>query len=197
MDIIDHIAEVSPEALLLDGFDDAIIGIAERINLGPVVAYDVEKILEIMRTRDEMTYEEAYEYYEFNIKGAWMGDYTPVFVEVYEPEEYSVNLDTVEREVITFDMDRDFDDNNALVTTSGPWEVDGHVYTLVDNTPDYDSGGESYNVIIKRTTDNKFFSFNWYQQHEKQIRDGINDENFFEVELVEVFKKTKVTTIYE
>jgi hypothetical protein len=193
MDIIDHIAEVSPEALLLDGFDDAIIGIAERINLGPVVAYDVEKILEIMRTRDEMTYEEAYEYYEFNIKGAWMGDYTPVFVEVYEPEEYSVNLDTVEREVITFDMDRDFDDNNALTTTLGPWEVDGHVYVLVDNTPDYGPSGETYNVIIKRTTDNKLFSFNWYHQKTKKN----NDENFFEVELVEVFKKTKVTTIYE
>jgi hypothetical protein len=33
MDVIDHIGEINPDALLLDGFDDAIIGLAERINL--------------------------------------------------------------------------------------------------------------------------------------------------------------------
>jgi hypothetical protein len=80
MDIIDFIGETNPEALLLDGFDDAIIGIAQRINLGPVVAYDVEKILHIL-CKDGMTYEEALEYYNFNILGAWMGEFTPIFVE--------------------------------------------------------------------------------------------------------------------
>ena len=44
----DEIAEINPEALLCDGFDEAIIGMAERINLGPVVAYDVEKMLAIL-----------------------------------------------------------------------------------------------------------------------------------------------------
>ena len=106
MDIIDHISEVNPEALLLDGFDDVIIGLAERINLDKVVAYDVEKILEIMCVRDEMTYEEAYEYYEYNIKGAFMGEFTPVFVEVYNPEEYLVNHTTAEREVVKVDLDK-------------------------------------------------------------------------------------------
>jgi hypothetical protein len=27
-----------------------------------------------------MSYEDAYEYYNFNIVGAWMGDNTPVFI---------------------------------------------------------------------------------------------------------------------
>lgn len=76
----EEIAEINPEALLLDGFDEAIIGMAERINLGPVVAYDVEKILEIMIERDEMTYEEAMEFFDFNIQGAWMGDFTPIYI---------------------------------------------------------------------------------------------------------------------
>ena len=84
MDIIDHINEINPEALLLDGFDKATIGICERINLGPVVAYDIEKILKILCKEHGMTYEDAMEYYNFNIAGAWMGDFTPVFVEVYE-----------------------------------------------------------------------------------------------------------------
>ena len=31
-----------------------------------------------------MTYEEAVEYYEFNIVGAWLGEFTPVFITNYE-----------------------------------------------------------------------------------------------------------------
>lgn len=81
MDIREDIREFNPDALLCDGFDDAIIGMAERINLGPVVAYSVEKIIKILIDRDEMSMEEAYEYYSFNIVGSWMGEFTPIFVE--------------------------------------------------------------------------------------------------------------------
>ena len=77
----EEIADINPEALLCDGFDEAIIGMAERINLGPVVAYDVDKILGIMVERDGMTYEEAIEYFDFNILGAWMGENTPVYIQ--------------------------------------------------------------------------------------------------------------------
>ena len=76
----EDISEINPEALLCDGFDEAIIGMAERINLGPVVAYDVDKMLEIMVKRDGMSYEEAMEYFDYNILGAWMGENTPVFI---------------------------------------------------------------------------------------------------------------------
>jgi hypothetical protein len=78
--IRDEISEINPDAFFCDGFDEAIIGMAERIGLGPVVAYDVEKMIEMMISNDEMTYEEAYEYFDFNIKGAWVGDYTPIFI---------------------------------------------------------------------------------------------------------------------
>ena len=77
---VEEIAEYNPEALMCDGFDEAIIGMAERINLGPVVAYDVEKILQIMVERDGMTYEEAQEFFDYNIIGAWMGEFTPIFI---------------------------------------------------------------------------------------------------------------------
>ena len=76
----EEIEEINPEALLCDGFDEAIVGMAERINLGPVVAYDVDKMLEIMVERDKMTYEEAMEYFDYNIIGAWMGENTPIFI---------------------------------------------------------------------------------------------------------------------
>ena len=77
---VEEIADVIPSALVCDGFDEAIIGIAERIDLGPVIAYDIEKMLEIMVERDGMTYEEAREYFDFNIIGAWMGEFTPIFI---------------------------------------------------------------------------------------------------------------------
>jgi hypothetical protein len=48
----EEIEEINPEALLCDGFDEAIIDMAERINLSHVVAYDVDKMLEIMVERD-------------------------------------------------------------------------------------------------------------------------------------------------
>lgn len=80
MDIKEEISEINPDALIADGFDEAIIGMAERINLGPIVAYSVEKIIEILMNRDGMSYEEAQEFYDFNIVGSWMGEFTPVFV---------------------------------------------------------------------------------------------------------------------
>jgi hypothetical protein len=59
-------------------FDDAIIGVCERIGNEPVVAYDATKIVEILSR--SMTEDEAYEYFEFNILGAYVGEKTPVFI---------------------------------------------------------------------------------------------------------------------
>jgi len=95
MDIKELISEYNEEALVCDGFDEAIIGMASRINLGPVVAYSVEKIIEILmkdmvvseedleegETIENRKYSDALEYFEYNIKGAWMGEFTPVFIE--------------------------------------------------------------------------------------------------------------------
>ena len=91
---IEDIAEINPDALTCDGFDDAIIGMAERINLGPVIAYDVEKIIEILsndmeveeddleegQSTEDLKISMAYEYFYFNIQGAWMGENTPIFI---------------------------------------------------------------------------------------------------------------------
>ena len=74
------ISEENPEALLADGFDDAIIGIARRFNFPPLVAYDYGKCIEILM-KDGMTEEDAVEYFEFNTLGAWMGEGTPIFIE--------------------------------------------------------------------------------------------------------------------
>jgi hypothetical protein len=86
----EDIYDINPEALLVDGFDEAIIGMAERINLGPVVAYDTDKIIKILADDMDDELDEdtkialAYEYFEFNILGAWVGDNTPIFINKIE-----------------------------------------------------------------------------------------------------------------
>ena len=59
-------------------FDEAIIGVSERIGGEPVVAYDTTKVVEILSR--SMTVDEAYEYFGYNILGAYLGEKTPVFV---------------------------------------------------------------------------------------------------------------------
>ncbi len=70
--------------LKIEGHDDAIIGPAmvwtEDGNLRDVLVYDAEKIREKLMKRDSMTAEEAREYIEFNIEGAYMGPHTAIVV---------------------------------------------------------------------------------------------------------------------
>ena len=49
----EDVVEYNEKALFCDGLDEAIIGVAERINLGPVAAYSVEKIIEIDLSSEE------------------------------------------------------------------------------------------------------------------------------------------------
>jgi len=67
----------------LDGFDDAIIGPAIVLLENETVSrlvYDAEKIRGILIVRDGMDFDEAREFIEFNIEGAYMGKGTPVLV---------------------------------------------------------------------------------------------------------------------
>lgn len=67
--------------LFADGFDDAIIGIASRCGMEDVVAYSVQKIIDILINRDDMNMDEAWEHYHFNIVGAYVGEMTPIFID--------------------------------------------------------------------------------------------------------------------
>jgi hypothetical protein len=70
------------ETLFADGFDEALIGYAERFGMSPVALYDREKCIAILIKRDGMDREEAEEFFEFNVIGAWMGESTPVFATI-------------------------------------------------------------------------------------------------------------------
>jgi hypothetical protein len=65
-------------------FDQAIVGLADRIGMSTVVVYDTSKIIDILCERDGMDREAATEYYEFNILGAYVGEQTPMFISLID-----------------------------------------------------------------------------------------------------------------
>jgi hypothetical protein len=81
-DIAEELAQANEEALLADGFEDALIGYVE-IATKPVVAlYDRQKCIEILMKRDGMTEEGAEEFFSFNTIGAYMGESAPAFATI-------------------------------------------------------------------------------------------------------------------
>ena len=66
--------------LLADGYQDALIGIGYQFT-NAVAVYDRNKVLEILMA-DGLDYTDALEWFEFNIQGAYVGEKTPVFIEL-------------------------------------------------------------------------------------------------------------------
>jgi hypothetical protein len=64
--------------LKADGFDDAVIGVDER---SMRLIYSTTKCIEILMVDHDMSMEEAIEYFEFNTKGAYVGEKTPIWCE--------------------------------------------------------------------------------------------------------------------
>ena len=77
---LDEIADINPEAMLADGFSEAILGMCLQFGCEPVVAYDYNKCVGILVNRDGMTNSEAIDYIQFNVLGAYVGNNTPVFI---------------------------------------------------------------------------------------------------------------------
>lgn len=73
------------DALLADGFDDALLGFGRQFTYD-VAVYDYGRCIEILQSRDGMSEDDAVEYFEFNVTGAWVGPNTPIFMTIDEPE---------------------------------------------------------------------------------------------------------------
>lgn len=87
----DTLEENYPDSKMLyaDGLDDALIGVDHNQWVSPEkdcedsyrAIYSVSKIIKVLMERDEMDYETAREFFDFNIAGAYMGKQTPIFCE--------------------------------------------------------------------------------------------------------------------
>jgi hypothetical protein len=80
-DPLEELREQNPEALLADGFEAAYIGYVEPFNSLPVAVYSISKCIEVLMTRDGMDFWAAQEFFDFNVKGSYLGPNTPLFLE--------------------------------------------------------------------------------------------------------------------
>ena len=74
--MIDLIAKVDPTIVIASGFDDCLIGLTFR-GEELVALYSAEAV--IAKLSQDMSYDDAVEYFLFKIEGAYMGEKTPVF----------------------------------------------------------------------------------------------------------------------
>lgn len=75
---------ISTGPLKAEGFDNAIVGVdyyEERL------VYDADRCIEILQ-EDGMSYEEALEYFDFNVVQAYVGPNTPIFINQNFSEDY-------------------------------------------------------------------------------------------------------------
>jgi hypothetical protein len=79
--IENHLNE-DEEVILADGYEEAFMGIARKFNGVPFVVYDRNKCIEIL-IEQGLNSDEAEEYFQFNVEGAYVGENTPVFADFY------------------------------------------------------------------------------------------------------------------
>ncbi|NDE17795.1 hypothetical protein EBZ80_22990 [bacterium] len=79
-DISEALAELNPEALLADGFEQALVGYTSNYHHPHVAVYDAKKCIAILVRRDGMSEEEAEEFFSLNTLGAYVGENGPLFV---------------------------------------------------------------------------------------------------------------------
>ncbi len=79
----DTLAELGGDEMLLldpDHYDVCVVGIAERCGMEAVAVYDKDCLLRMLVEKEGMTEEEAVEWYEYNMVGAYVGERTPMFM---------------------------------------------------------------------------------------------------------------------
>lgn len=74
--LTEMVDEKNDWTMFADGFDEAILGIDSTSQR---VIYSVRLCYEILMDRDDMTYEEAQEFFAFNVLGSHVGEKTPIW----------------------------------------------------------------------------------------------------------------------
>lgn len=73
--------EYAEGAVKLTDFESAIVGVVMEFGNGPRILYSTPKILEILQQKNNMSYSEAEEYFDYNIIGGHFGEQNPVFLD--------------------------------------------------------------------------------------------------------------------
>lgn len=67
------------DVLIPDGFEEAFVGVAHQFN-NTFAVFDRKKCIDILMR--DMSWEEAEEYFCFNVEGAYVGESTPAFIQI-------------------------------------------------------------------------------------------------------------------
>ena len=76
-------SDYTDKILLADGFDEAFLGVGENSEGNPVAIYSIEKCLNILAEQfkdQEDPESDAIDYFEFNVRGSYVGEFTPMFI---------------------------------------------------------------------------------------------------------------------
>lgn len=76
----------SDQTMFADGFEKAVVGFQWEGDVARVV-YDKKIMLNILVDDEDMTIEDAIEYLEYNVFGAYVGEGTPIYIESGNYEE--------------------------------------------------------------------------------------------------------------
>lgn len=76
----EYLQSIGESVLLADGFDEAMIGVSQRMNEPLLAVYSYDKMVDVLIERDGLDWDEATEYLDFNVIGAWVGEKTPIIV---------------------------------------------------------------------------------------------------------------------
>lgn len=79
-DIRDKLAKIRSDALIMDGYDDCIVGVVRRHGMDVVAVYDQDAVIQKLIS-EGMSEEEAVEWFEYNQISAWNGDGTPCYMQ--------------------------------------------------------------------------------------------------------------------
>jgi len=76
--VFEFLQQFGMDALVADGFDDAIVGVVAD-DEHPKVVYDSYKCIDIL-VEGGMKEDEAAEYFDYNVAGSYVGEQTPIFI---------------------------------------------------------------------------------------------------------------------
>ena len=71
--------EREESVVFADGLEEAFIGIGYQFN-DPIAIYSKKKAIQYFMEQG-MDEEQAYEYFDYNVAGAYVGEATPIFLE--------------------------------------------------------------------------------------------------------------------
>ena len=71
--------DLAEGAVILEGFDDCIVGVSESFGEEPRIIYSKKQI--ITKLMEDMSQEDAMDYYYYNIVGGMFGTQNPIFIQ--------------------------------------------------------------------------------------------------------------------